>query len=129
MTSINIFCPLTVPVGRKKYSLNLNVYRNLHYRVLALAKKNYKRLIKTPQNVKFNKVRLTYTLYPKTRRKLDIANVCSIVDKFISDILVERKIIEDDNMDIVKEIIYKIGEISKNNPRVILKIEEYEDEN
>lgn len=122
MSSLKIICPLCVPVGKKNYSLNLNVYRNTHFRVLAVAKKNYKLLIKTPRGIKLDKVRLIYTLYPKTKRKMDISNVCSIVDKFVCDVLVDRGIIEDDNMEVVKEITYKIGEIDKKEPRVELEV-------
>jgi len=43
MVSImKINSPLGVPVGRKNFTLNLNVYRNAHYQILNKAKQNYK---------------------------------------------------------------------------------------
>ena len=116
--------PLTVPIGKKSFSLNFNIYRNTHYAVLAKAKSNYKLLIKTPKNISFNRVRLEYTLFTKTKRRLDISNVCCVVDKFICDILVERGILKDDSYDIVIEVVYRYGGVDKDRPRCELLIVE-----
>ena len=115
--------PLTVMVGRKPFSLNLNKFRNTHYAVLAKAKENYKSLVKLPK-AHYDKVRLEYTLFPKTKRRLDVSNVCSIVDKFASDMLVDAGILDDDNFDIVVEVVYRFGCIDKDNPRCELKVVE-----
>ena len=66
---------------------------------------------------RFKSVKLTYTVYPKTKKLLDISNVASIVDKFFSDSLVELGIIEDDNYLFVTEITYCFGSVDNVNPR------------
>lgn len=66
----------------------------------------------------FNKVSITYTVFFGSKRKTDISNVCSIVDKYFCDALVELGKLPDDNYDYIKEITYKFGGIDKNNPRV-----------
>lgn len=65
---------------------------------------------------------LTYTLYPKTNRLCDTANVCSIHDKFFCDSLVELRHIADDNYIHIPEITYRFGNIDKLNPRVEITI-------
>ena len=84
--------PLTIPVGKKNFSLNLNCYRNAHYHVLNNAKVNYKELISVQFDLKdkFDLIGITYTLYPKTKRLTDISNVLSVVDKFFCDAFVLR---------------------------------------
>lgn len=52
---------------------------------------------------------LEYTYYHGNNRKLDVANTCSIIDKFVCDALTECKVWPDDNIDYVKEVRYKWG--------------------
>lgn len=120
---INISLPLAVQIGKKKYRINLNNYRNWHYIVSNKIKQEYKRLI-APQleGLKFDKVELHFTLYKASKRKLDRANVLCISEKFASDALVECGVIEDDNDQFVKSTHYYTGGIDKENPRVILTI-------
>lgn len=72
----------------------------------------------------FDKVRVTFTLFPKTRRLCDIGNVCSVHSKFFLDALVELGKIEDDNYLFIPNEEYLMGEVDKDNPRVEIKIEE-----
>jgi hypothetical protein len=76
-------------------------------------------LMKLPS---FKSIDLTYTLYPKTKRLCDIANVCSVVDKFFCDALVNIGKLPDDNYEYLKNITYTFGSIDKDNPRVTVKI-------
>jgi len=123
---IKIISPLSVPAGKKKFYLNLNVYRNSHYQILDQAKKNYKFLIAkqliylTP----FKKVNLELNLYPKTKRLTDLDNVLSIHLKFFCDALVYYKKIPDDNYLYIPEINYRFGAVNKMNPRVEIIIKE-----
>ena len=71
-----------------------------------------------------NKIKITYTLFPGSHRKLDLSNVCSIVDKFFCDALTEAKRLPDDNYNFIPEVVYKFGEIDVNNSRVEINIEE-----
>ena len=121
---IEIDLPLTIKLGRKQYALNLNFYRNAYYRTLNDMKVKFTEEI-TPKilNLPFYKtVSLTYTLYPKSKRLCDVANVCSIVDNFFCDALVKNQKLEDDNYTIVKDVKYQFGEIDKENPRVTVTI-------
>lgn len=116
-----ISLPLRVSYSKnKKLSLNLNIYRNTHYQILNKAKVQFaediqKQLVNIP---KIPRVALTYIVYPPTSRRLDISNICSIVDKFFSDVLVDRGILEDDNYDFLADIRYLFGCIDRENPRV-----------
>lgn len=119
--------PLSVQLSKKKkFILNLNNYRNASFFLLNDAKKAYKKTVlpQLEKLPKFSKVRLTYVFYPSSRRRYDIANVCSIVDKFFSDALVETGHLEDDNYNYIPDVLYCIGELDKTNPRVQILIEE-----
>ncbi len=75
----------------KLFSLNLNAYRNEHHMTLNKAKVNFK--LEMEEQIRalptFKKVRLTYVMYPATKHLTDVGNVCSVVDKFFADALVE----------------------------------------
>jgi len=109
----------------KKFYLNLNVYRNAHFMVLNNTKRAYAEVMKQQVESlsKLDKIRITYTLYPKTKRLADISNILSIVDKYFCDCLVNFGKIEDDNYLYVPEVNYRIGCVDKHNPRVDIKIE------
>lgn len=110
----------------KDFILNLNDYRNTHFRTLNDMKIKYKRLVKDQIKLLpvFERIRLTYVLYPKTRRLTDISNVCSVHDKFFCDALSELGRLKDDNYLYLPEVNYRMGEVDKLNPRVDIYIEE-----
>tara|TARA_R100000322_G_scaffold165406_1_gene130731 strand:+ start:460 stop:843 length:384 start_codon:yes stop_codon:yes gene_type:complete len=113
----------------KKFILNLNNYRNAHYRTLSNAKKIYAdNLVDRISHPKYEEpVVLTYTYYAKSKRRLDVSNPCSIIDKFTCDALVKAGVLEDDSSKQIKKVIYKYGGIDKENPRcelVIKKIDQ-----
>jgi len=113
----------------KKFILNLNNYRNAHYRTLSNAKKIYAdNLVDRISYPKYEEpVVLTYTYYAKSKRRLDVSNPCSIIDKFTCDALVKARVLEDDSSKQIKQVIYKYGGIDKENPRcelVIKKIDQ-----
>lgn len=123
MVELNL--PLTIQLGRKQYALNLNIYRNAYYRVLNDMKVRFTEEV-TPQILNlpaYKTVSLTYTLYPKSKRLCDVANICSIVDKFFCDALVKNRKLEDDNYTVVKDVKYQFGSIDKENPRVTVTID------
>tara|TARA_R110000824_G_scaffold203726_10_gene388366 strand:+ start:509 stop:892 length:384 start_codon:yes stop_codon:yes gene_type:complete len=127
---MKIDLPLEVYYSKnKKFILNLNNYRNAHYRILSSAKKIYaENLVDRISHPKYEEpVVLTYTYYAKSRRRLDVSNPCSIIDKFTCDALVKAGVLEDDSSKQIKKVIYKYGGIDKNNPRcelVIKKIDQ-----
>lgn len=121
--------PLSVPIGKKdSFSINLNTYRNAHFYQLNAAKIAFKEQIQSQIDALrlLGRIEITYVLYPKTRRLCDVANICSIADKFFSDALTESGIIEDDNYMFLGKVEYLFGEIDKNNPRVEAHIKEIE---
>lgn len=129
-----ISLPIRIPVSKKSYfALNLNVYRNAHYITLNNAKVAFKEMI-TPflaQIPHMESCSLEYILYPKTNRLCDVSNICTVVDKFFSDALVETGHIPDDNYTYIKSITYRFGSVDKDNPRVdvIIRPEEPNKEN
>lgn len=112
---------------KSNWYLNLNNYtqssKNTSYR--NSLKQKYHALIKddvsklTPVA---GAVKLRYTVYRHDKTKYDIGNVGSIVDKFVSDCLVDCGIIQDDNYDFVKSVEYVFGGIDKENPRCDVEI-------
>lgn len=123
--------PTRVQITRKKFFvLNLNHYRNTHFTQLNNAKIAFKSAVQKAVCALpklSGKVHLTYILYPKTKQKCDVANVCSIADKFFSDALVEFGIIPEDNYDYLPQVVYQFGSIDKMNPRVDVLIETWPD--
>ena len=113
---------------KKKFILNLNNYRNAHYRVLSISKRLYSENL-VPRLKGFNSftepVSLTYTYYARSKRRLDISNPCSIIDKFTCDALVKAEILEDDSFKQIKEVVYKFGGVEKDNPRCELVISKF----
>lgn len=108
------------------FTLNLNQYRNAHFRVLNPAKVNFeilaRGLIRRQKIPKLNQVSLEYVFFPGSRQRRDTNNVCSIVDKFFSDALVSAGIIEDDNYNFIVDSRFRFGQIDKLNPRVTVTI-------
>lgn len=113
--------PISVPVsGKKKFYLNLNQYRNAHHFTLSKAKLNFHAIVKpTIEHLPaLGQIRMLYTLFTGSNQLVDTANVCCIVDKFFSDVLVSAEKIVDDNRDIVLEVAFRYGGVDKHAPRV-----------
>ena len=119
--------PLQIFVGKRKFILNLNNYRNTHYRVLNNAKVTYKMYMKK-QIEKLPKlqppIQITYTVFKGDKRNCDIGNICSIHQKFFEDALVELGKLPDDNHNMITKVTYEWGGIDKLNPAVMIMIEE-----
>jgi len=96
----SISLPMRIQTSSKKQTaLNLNVYRNLHHRSHHALKKKFEKLATDLLGdiPPMGRIRLHYSVCPQTRRRLDIMNVCSVIDKYFSDALTENGIIEDDD--------------------------------
>lgn len=114
-----------------KFILNLNNYRNLDYISLNTTKIKYKELINPILDtiepiVDNSELEFIYLYYSKSKRLFDISNPCSILDKYICDAIVEKGIIPEDNISIIKKVSYEYAGIDKLNPRVELIIKKYE---
>ncbi len=121
----------------KKIYLNKNVERNMHHAVYNKIKQEYKDIVRLAiveagydlDRPLLVPLRLSYTLYPATKRKVDISNPLSIVDKFAADALVSLGLIEDDNYQFIPEVRYLWGGVDKANPRCEVKITAMENNN
>lgn len=125
-----ITLPLRVPISKKSdFILNLNEYRNSHFLVLNKAKVTFGEMVRPllKDLPTMEQCSLEYTLFPATRRKCDVSNICSIVDKFFSDTLVDAGKITDDNYEIVLGAQYLFGCVDKGNPRVDVTIRSFKD--
>jgi hypothetical protein len=119
--------PITVPVSKaKSFPLNMNHYRNAHHHTLNKAKRVFFEQVSPLLKglPYFQKIQLVYTLFPPSKRELDVANVCSIVDKFFSDTMVQSGRITDDNFKFLPTVSYQFGSIDRDNPRVEVEIQE-----
>lgn len=123
MSDITILLPIHIKLGVKKettFALNLNTYRNAHYQILNNAKVLYEKLVEPliknlPQMAR---VELTYKLFFGSKRRIDIANICCIVDKFFCDALVKGGKLPDDSQEFISDLRYVWGGIDIQDPRV-----------
>jgi len=107
----------------KKYYINLNQYRNWHFHVSNNLKVKYKELVYSQiKDLNFNKIKLVFTYYKPSKRRVDRANILSIHEKFFCDALVESGCIPDDNDDYIVSTHYYSGGLDRENPRVEIKI-------
>ena len=118
--------PTEITLPRKKtkdkvFHLNLNDFRNTHYQTLSQAKRAFSPIV-IPGYFTAEKIRITYHIQKKTKRRFDTGNVFAIVDKFFLDWLVINEYIPDDNCN---NVIYGsiTGENGCSKNQVICHIE------
>ena len=116
--------PLFVYVGKKKFMLNMNDYRNAHYQVLNKAKVEYKRLLRDEilQLPKMNVININYDVTLGDNRRHDGMNIVSVTSKFFLDALVEYGVLEDDNTKHVIHEEWNSHGVEKNNGKVEIYI-------
>ena len=101
----------------KKIHLNLNTYRNMNYILNNQCKVAFHQAFK-PEMAKYeqkftsDKLKFTYTITAANKRKFDIANMLSVIDKFTCDALVKEGFMPDDNWQHLIEVCYKFGGIT-----------------
>lgn len=119
-----ITSPLFVYVGKKKFMLNMNDYRNAHYQVLNKAKVEYKRLLRDEilQLPKMNVININYDVTLGDNRRHDGMNIVSVTSKFFLDALVEYGVLEDDNTKHVIHEEWNSRGVEKNNGKVEIYI-------
>ena len=130
MDSFTVDIPLYLETGvkkKKRHYLNLNQYRNWPFHQSNNLKKEFKRVI-TPMipDVYYERFTVTYTVYLPNKLKRDISNICSVVDKFFVDALVELKKVPEDNYEHLPLITYKYGDITPKNGKVVAHVQEVE---
>lgn len=126
MSQVQIELPLYVDIGGKdkKWYLNLNVYRNSFYHQLNKAKLKYAKQISTvcttailpviPEGHYIVRMSVDYVIYPSTKRKFDLGNVASIVEKFFLDTLQKLELLKNDDYECVFRSTYNIGSVAPN---------------
>ena len=109
LRKLKINSPLAIFLPRKtmkdrRVALNLNIYRNLDYRMNNAVKIQYKKEINVQLKGKEleTPVEVTYQVFKKTLRRMDKMNVISIVSKYLLDAMTEAGVIEDDNDQFIK---------------------------
>ena len=80
---------------RRKISLNMNWYRNAHFQQLNAVKRQFQPV--RGDLFKAEQIHIHYTLHLATKRRTDLMNWVSIVDKFFCDWLVNMECLPDDN--------------------------------
>ena len=124
VTSLKVIAPFYMHVlinkKQKKVPINLNWYRNAHYRESSKVKKEFAFAvcdqligveIETP-------VEVTYKVFKPINNRLDKMNVASIASKFLLDALSEFGVWDDDNDDNVKTETILPTELDRENPRI-----------
>ena len=98
----NIFYDQFKPeMDRVKVEYNLKLLSKVHF---------YKKVFKTDFQPEF---KLRYTITAANKRKFDIANMLSIIDKFACDCLVKDGFMPDDNWEYLTEVTYAFGGLAK----------------
>ena len=128
---LKVNLPSFLVVGKRKPKnlwLNLNGYRNWPFHQNNDLKKQFTEAVSEMLPViHFEKIEIEYRVFFKTKRRTDVANVCSVVDKFFCDTLVSAGIINDDDYTVLSKVSYIYGGIDKDNPRVEATIKEIDD--
>lgn len=122
--------PIVVDIPRKtkppkRMRLNMNAFVNYHRFDLNKIKITYNilmrdQLVSMPQCAQIENI--TYQYFKPSNRKIDRANVLSIIEKFFCDALVYHRKIEDDNDTIIKSTTYVTGGVNPQDPHVLIKI-------
>lgn len=130
---MRIRLPLYVEIPKKtkkneRFYLNQNKFRNCHHFTMNKAKHLYKGIIASkslPERTLEGKLVFTYILYPKSKRRMDLTNSLSAIQKFADDALVELGVIPDDDYKTVAKVEYEFGGIDKEDPRAELLVRPY----
>ena len=117
MRGFKIKLPIYLETGvrkKRKHYLNLNIYRNMPYHLNNSLKRAMKNVVlplipEEFREAKIEHFELEYILYLPNKLKRDISNVCSVIDKFACDALVEGGVIADDNYTHLKKVVYRYG--------------------
>jgi len=128
IVEFKFIAPLSViKTKTKDFILNLNNYRNAHYQVLNKTKVEFCKLMdeRYPDDYEQapGEVKTTYTVWAGSRRKFDLPNVCSIVQKYTEDWMTHKGIIPTDDITVIAECSYIYGGIDTGDPRVEIGVE------
>ena len=110
-TIVKIKLPIHIYLLKKKrISINLNTYRNIHYRTNNTLKHKYKEIVflllkeAKVKSILYKHISIDYQLVLKNNRRLDTMNFITIADKFLMDAIVDYGLILDDSWKEIKDI-------------------------
>lgn len=110
-------------LGGRVYNFRTKKYNNSvkseNDKVCRLAIQKYMRGVKIDKPIK-----VTYHIYAQDKRH-DRGNLASATEKSFLDALQEMKVIKNDGFDDVLDSTF-ITELDRNNPRIVVEIEEVE---
>jgi len=99
--------------------MTLNSYRNWHYQVSNDIKRRFKSDISRKLDfIIEGKLKIEYFYFARDKRKRDLMNVISVVDKFFQDAMVEYGCIESDDLSVVVEVNSCYMGIDRQDPRL-----------
>jgi hypothetical protein len=123
---ISIELPIPYYKKNSKALMSLNIYRNLHHHLLNNFKRDYgdsiKALLKDIDTIN-EPISLAYEFHFIGKKRVDIANIGTIVDKVFSDCLVEVGIIKDDSSEFVRKVSF-IGSNGHSEMKCFVTIKE-----
>lgn len=102
--------------AKGKAIFNLNNYRNWFPMKSNAAKKALKKHIASLKLKPFGNgpFELHYVYYHGNNRKIDVANPCSVLDKFVCDAFTELGLWPEDNVEFVHKVTYEFGGVDPN---------------
>lgn len=121
---VTLEIPLPYYKKNSKALMTVNTYRNLHHHFLATFKREYGEKLKSlllhidPID---SVIQLDYQFHFKGKKKIDVSNVGSMVDKVFSDCLVEYGVIQDDSIQYVRKVSF-VGYDNAIADKCIVKI-------
>lgn len=127
---VNIWQLDDLPLSLGKFRLNLNPYRNAHYRTLSKLKHEFAQEVEDlePGPILFDPPYvMLYEIWAPNAGDRDIDNIGTIIAKFTHDALVGLGILPEDNVSIIPEITFRYAGIDRGNPRARLTIFPFEE--
>lgn len=121
----NIDLPTFIQKSKnKRLALNLNEYRNWHFRDQHYTKEVFEKLARELLKgiPKQDKVHLHYVLWGATAQRRDLMNVIAVVDKYFSDALPKAGVLDDDSVRYIVSTSAAFGGVDRLNPRVSVTI-------
>lgn len=113
ISEVSFNVPIHVNLGvrsTKKVFFNLNIVRNLQFHEQNNLKKLMKKIVLDAcPKFSFKEYELEYYLYLPNKLKRDISNICSVVDKYACDALVELGYVKEDNYEYLKKVTFSLG--------------------
>lgn len=110
----------------KKIMMNFNTVKTLHHMQYNIVKKAFKEQIK-PLFKDFEAIdgqcKVKYKITAHNKRKFDLLNIVTIIDKFLLDALQDFGIIEEDNFEIVIGYEVEFGGIDSTLKERLIEVE------